>query len=247
MDGIEAIRRDLGPIVRLIVRTARWVNPKTFRALPVWYPETARGLPVYDAQYSGIYRNKNRATGRVTEKVEANIRASKAFVAALGAKREPNWTVCHVWGVDDPRFESSNGVVRDPRFYSCPANMVWLPTPLKGFTDSVPEVKAILRRCAYHLYGWACDHEAIKKATSQALASDLPQFYPSEWPRPGKEIDPPGLAGFTPQVASAIERRKAQIRTFLANKDFRSPAAVETRDRVQTVLKYWQKVMPFDF
>ncbi len=38
--------------------------------------------------------------------------------------------------------------------------MVWLPTPLKGFTDA-PEVKAMLRVCALYLYGWACEHPSV--------------------------------------------------------------------------------------
>jgi hypothetical protein len=34
-DGNEALRDDIPAVVELIERTARWVNPETFRRLPV--------------------------------------------------------------------------------------------------------------------------------------------------------------------------------------------------------------------
>ncbi len=40
-DGNEALRSDIPAIVELIERTARWVHPDTFRALPVWAPHYA--------------------------------------------------------------------------------------------------------------------------------------------------------------------------------------------------------------
>ena len=46
--------------------------------------------------------------------------------------------------------------------------MVLLPTPLKAFTDTMPEVKAMLRICGRSLYGWECDHESMKE-TNAAL------------------------------------------------------------------------------
>jgi hypothetical protein len=44
-DGLDALSAelDLPQIMRLIERTARWVDPATYRLLPVWYPEVARG------------------------------------------------------------------------------------------------------------------------------------------------------------------------------------------------------------
>jgi hypothetical protein len=150
-DGLDELKDEMPTIVNVIARTARWVHPDTFRALPVWYPETARKQLMYDAGWERVYKNTNRLTAQVTDKSEPNIKAKKAFVAALGATRTDNWTVCHIWGVDDPRFQRNNAVVCDPRFYSCIANMVWLPTPLKGFTDAVPEIKHLLRICSYSL------------------------------------------------------------------------------------------------
>jgi hypothetical protein len=46
-------------------------------------------------------------------------------------------------------------------FFSCVGNMVLLPTPLKAFTDTMPEIKSMLRICARNLYGWQCDHESM--------------------------------------------------------------------------------------
>lgn len=70
-------------------------------------------------------------------------------------KDRPHWTCCHIWGVDDPSFVKANSVVQDHRFFSCVANMILLPTPLKAFTDVMPEVKAMLRQCSGDLFGWS--------------------------------------------------------------------------------------------
>ncbi len=86
-DGIDEIRHELGTLMRLIVDTTKWVNPKTFHALPVWYPETARRQRLYNAAWTEVYRNKNRETGIVDNKKEPNIKASKAFARAIGVDR----------------------------------------------------------------------------------------------------------------------------------------------------------------
>lgn len=118
----------------LIERTARWVDPATFRLLPVWYPEHARGAPFYKDNWSEVQFNKNRQTGHTEHKREVNTYANKALTRALGLRSDdrPNWSCCHIWGVDDSLYQQSNIIVRDHCFYSCVANMVLLPTPLKG-------------------------------------------------------------------------------------------------------------------
>ena len=85
-----------------------------------------------------------RATGASAHKVEGNINANQALTLALGLRKaqRPNWSCCHIWGLDDPKYQKSNDVVKDRRFFSCVANMVLLPTPLKAFTDTMPEIKA---------------------------------------------------------------------------------------------------------
>jgi hypothetical protein len=66
------------------------------------------------------------------QKFEANVAARQALMAALSvaAPKPKGWTVCHIWGYDDERFVSESFIVRNPRYYSCVANMMWLPTPL---------------------------------------------------------------------------------------------------------------------
>jgi len=104
----------------MIARTARWVHPDTFWALPVWYPETARGRPLYTASWGATYSIKNRETNAVSEGRETNAKGGKALVGALGVKKTSNWTACHIWGTDDPRFQKSNRVVaRSALLYLC--------------------------------------------------------------------------------------------------------------------------------
>ena len=98
-DGNEALRDDIPAVVELIERTARWVHPDTFRALPVWAPHTARGRPLYDAGWTRRYTNTRRATGVTAEKFEGNVAALNALVAALdvASPKPKNWSVCHIW------------------------------------------------------------------------------------------------------------------------------------------------------
>lgn len=113
--------------IDLIVRTAVWVSPESFRYLPVWYPEAWRKAPLYSSTWTRRYTNTNQATGIKVDKSEANERAAKALAKTLGAKDTPGWTCCHIWGIGDEQFEKSNSIVQDSRFNSCTANMVYLP------------------------------------------------------------------------------------------------------------------------
>ncbi len=169
-DGLEALRSvmSLREIASLIERTAKWVAPETFKLLPLWFPEHARKERFYKNNWSEPQMNRNRATGHSTHKSEGNLNANKALTLALGLtnKRRPNWSCCHIWGIDDARYQLSNVVVMDRRFFSCVGNMVLLPTPLKAFTDTMPDVKAMLRICARNLYGWQCDHDNLLATTT---------------------------------------------------------------------------------
>lgn len=245
-DGNEEIRGDVPGIVEIIARTARWVNPKTFRCLPVWCPWTARGQPVYDATWTRRYTNTRRTTGQTVEKVEANINAAKALMAALDVSnpKPKNWTVCHIWGFDDAAFASQSRIVQDPRYYSCIANMVWLPTPLKGFTDALPEIKHMLRTCAFHLYGWACEDDSVKDEADAIRAGHIPVGYPETWPTGDRRIMPPGVRPFTPQVEAQIEQRKKELRDLLMSHP--TPIGFQ-KERVTEVLKFWkERVKEFD-
>lgn len=82
----------------------------------------------------------NRATGVAQHKIEGDVNANQALALALDltVKKRTNWSCCHMGGVDDPLFQKDNDVVKDRRLFSCVANMVLLPTPLKAFTDTLP-------------------------------------------------------------------------------------------------------------
>jgi hypothetical protein len=237
-DGNDALREDIPAVVELIERTVRWVNPETFRRLPVWAPHTARGRPLYDASWSRRYTNTRKATGVTAEKFEGNVAALNALVAALGvaSPKPKNWTVCHIWGYDDPSFAQQSNVVQDPRYFSCIANMVWLPTSLKGFTDTLPEIKAMLRVCAFHLYGWACEHPSVEKQATKIRSGWIPEGYPKTWPSPDRPGSMPlGVAPFSARIEREIENRKKRIRAEL------SDAALlhYPRGDVLGVLKFW--------
>ncbi|KAA0680351.1 hypothetical protein [Roseomonas genomospecies 6] len=240
-DGLEVLQDDLPDLVALIARTALWVDPKTFRLLPTWYPEFYRGAPAYKADWQTRYTNTNRTTKVKTENVETNIKAGKALCSALGiptGRRPRNWSVCHLWGVDDPSFQTTNNVIKNARYYSCVANMVLLPAPLKGATDSIPEVKRILRTAAFHLYGWVCDHDDVKDDADWIRAGNLPEHYPAGWPgcTPGPQRI--RVRPLSDGIRDAILKRMAEIKDGLATEG-NSGVSRYPYDQVQDVQRYW--------
>jgi hypothetical protein len=242
LDGLEALRKHIGlkEIMSLIERTAQWVSPETFRYLPVWYPEFSRRACIYKSNWSEKQLNKNGTTGDATQKYEANINASNALTLALGLKKRerPNWSCCHIWGIDDASFQKSNRVVSDPHFYSCVANMVLLPTPLKAFTDTMLEVKAMLRICSKNLYGWHCDHPDLDAAGSEITNWTAWDAYPASWPTSKCERVPIGTVPFSPTIKAYADRRLERIR-----KDLVSAGNYYPREQVRKVFAYWQKWM----
>lgn len=231
-NGLFEIEHELPLIMEMIARTARWVHPDAFRALPVWCPDTARGRLRYDARFQ-----KPLVSGKGRPKVEENIRAATALVEALGVRppKPRNWTVCHIWGYDDENFAGRSNVVQDPRYYSCIGNMTWLPTPLKGFTDAVPAIKACLRVCAFHLYGWACEHPDVEAAAAEVRSGFVPAGYPATWPTAERKILPTGTAPFSDAVHAAITKRKALIRRQLDDPSLQYFG----HDSVREVLVFW--------
>ena len=218
-------------LLTLIGHTARWVHPDIFRELPLWYPERWRRQPVANSTFSAILRNKNTRTGQIEDKEEANIYAERALVGALGLKmgaKPYNWSVCHIWGIDDPGFTKTNTVVQDARFYSCVGNMVLLPTPLKGLTDSDPDAKACLRVRAFELYGWVCPIDDSPELGHRISAGWKPDRYPSVWREPTR-------------YAAAVElarRRKGEILHQLTN----SPGPLYPTESVNVAMAYWSGV-----
>ena len=231
-DGLSEIKNELPFIMKMIARTARWVHPHTVKALPIWCPDTARGFPRYDARWSRVLKS-----GKGVPKKEENIRAAIAFKKALGVgmPRPKNWTVCHIWGFDDPAFARQGDVVRDRRYYSCIGNMTWLPTPLKGFTDAVPEIKECLRVCAFHLYGFVCDHDDFKLLSQRISTGEVPLGYPEDWPTAKRAVHPPGMAAYNERVQRYITAQKAKLRRRLEDN------ALEhyPREAVREILKFW--------
>lgn len=114
--------------------------------------------------------------------------------------------------------------------------MVWLPTSLKGFTDTLPEIKAMLRVCSFYLYGWACEHLSVADQAAKIRSGWIPDAYPKSWPSlDRKGVLPPGTAPFTARIEREIANRKQRIKADLAN-----PAYLYyPKDEVLEVLKFW--------
>ena len=153
----------------------------------------------------------------------------------LRSDERPNWSCCHIWGVDDARFQEANSIVQDHKFFSCVANVLLLPTPLKAFTDTMPEVKAMIRICARNLYGWNCDHEGAKAAVAMIDAWDDWGAYPKSWPKTPGETLPPGVVRLNARIEKAAERRINAVRRDLADAGSHYPRA-----QVRAALDYWK-------
>lgn len=237
-DGLEALRSvmKLGEIMSLIERTARWVAPETFQLLPLWYPEHARKSLFYKKNWSEPLTNTNRQSRVTIHKSESNTNANEALTLALGLKRtmRPNWSCCHIWGIDDSRNQSSNTVVSDYRFYSCVGNMVLLPTPLKAFTDTMPEVKAMLRICARNVYDWHCDHDDLADVITALDGWTNWDDYPKTWPRRPGEKRPMGTVDLNATIKANAEKRLTAIR-----RDLEHAGQYYPREQVKAALSYW--------
>lgn len=238
-DGLDALRSVLSvrEIMSLIERTARWVSPETFKLLPLWFPEHARRGLFYKGNWSEPQMNKSRATGHSVHKSEGNIHANEALTLALGLRKRvrTNWSCCHIWGVDDASYQLSNVVVQDHCFFSCVGNMVLLPTPLKAFTDTMPDVKAMLRISAYNLYGWRCDHDNL--LATHSVLDEWKDWtgYPESWPRtPGEKL-PLGVVPLSSTIRASAQKRIAAIRH-----DLEHAGEFYPREKVRAALAYWK-------
>ena len=180
--------------------------------------------------------NTKRSSGASAHKVEGNIYANNALTLAVGWRKQtrPNWSCCHLWGVDDPKFQKANAVVQDRRFYSCVGNMVLLPTPLKAFTDNMFDIKAMLRVCARSLYGWECDHEEVAESNATLIDHFDWADYPKSWPKEPGEARPHGVVELNNVIEKSARERLANIRAELVGAGEHYP-----RDEVRSVLEYW--------
>ncbi|MHA1598323.1 MAG: hypothetical protein ACTSV1_06335 [Alphaproteobacteria bacterium] len=238
-DGAEALKAELklGDAMRLIESTARWVDPETFNLLPVWYPEHARRALLYKGNWAEPRMNKNRKTRVSVHKTEGNSNANMGLTRSLGLRRggRKNWSCCHIWGVDDPSYQEANVVVQDHRFFSCVANMVLLPTPLKAFTDAMPDVKAMLRICARNLYEWQCDHESMSSVNAELDEWQNWDDYPGSWPRKAGTTIPIGVMPINTDIRKSASRRRQKIK-----KDFEIAGPNYPREKVLEALAYWK-------
>lgn len=241
-DGLEVLREQmsLAEIMRLIEKTAMWVSRETFQYLPVWFPEMARRDLMYKQNWSAPQLNTNRASGESVHKQVANESANKALTWALGmkTKERPNWTCCHIWGVDDPYFQRSNSLVADKRFFSCVGNMVLLPTPLKAFTDAMPEVKAMIRIAAEDYYQWAPQHDDVASTNYRRERCDWEAF-PESWRGVSSINVLPNVVPFNGGI-----KRKADARLTRVLSDVQSAGQFYPTESVKEVLRYWSECIP---
>ena len=237
-EGTDALMAELcfSKVMLLIERTAKWVAPETFDLLPVWYPEHARQALFYKANWTEPQMNTNRQTGISSQKSEGNVHANKALTLALGLRSNgrKGWSCCHIWGIDDRTYQQANLVVQDPRFFSCVANMVLLPTPLKAFTDIVPKVKTMLRICSRNTFSWQCDHPEMAKVNSELDNWNDWANYPNSWPREPGTTRPMGTITFNTDIQNSADRRWRRIQGDMENAGPHYP-----RDGVREVLDYW--------
>jgi hypothetical protein len=117
--------------------------------------------------------------------------------------------------------------------------MVALPTPLKSLTDAVPEIKYMLRICAYHLYGWACEAEEVQSEAEMIKQGKIPEGYPTKWPQTKGGSAPPGLVTFDATIQKFIQRRKQKIKKDLRNAEL-GPYPFYPKEKVKEVLAFWQ-------
>jgi len=113
--------------------------------------------------------------------------------------------------------------------------MVLLPTPLKAFTDVVPEVKNMLRICASNTYGWLCDHEQMAEINTGLNEWTDWTHYPSSWPREPQSGVPMGVMPLTAQIEASAARRWERIQSDMNNAGQYYP-----RESVADVLAYWR-------
>jgi hypothetical protein len=113
--------------------------------------------------------------------------------------------------------------------------MVLLPTPLKAFTDSMPEIKTMLRICARNLYNWECDHECLKGLSGALDSWSDWSSYPESWPRQRGERLPLGTLPFNLTIQSAAEKRKDVIR-----RDLKEAGPFYPREAVKAALAHWK-------
>ena len=115
--------------------------------------------------------------------------------------------------------------------------MVLLPTPLKAFTDVMPDVKWMLRVCAFHTFGWRCDHPVLGNANLEEWAAN--PAYPVSWPKAAGDAAPAGTVALTPAISKDVDRRLATIYS-----DLEHAGPFYPHRAVLEALAYWNIPIP---
>lgn len=110
-----------------------------------------------------------------------------------------------------------------------------LPTPLKAFTDTMPEIKAMLRICARNLYRWQCDHESMAEVNAALNEWNDWVSYPESWPREVGSSRPLGVVELTAEIEKQAARRLATIQ-----QELRTAGEFYPREEVLRTLDYWK-------
>jgi len=125
--------------------------------------------------------------------------------------------------------------VQDRRFFSCVANMVLLPTPMKAFTDEMPDVKSMLRICAKNFFGWQCDHKSIMTENAKLEKWQTSDDYPESWPRQIGDSAPLGVMPINADIRQSAVRRWRNIQEDLERAGPHYP-----QEEVRKALAYWK-------
>jgi len=116
--------------------------------------------------------------------------------------------------------------------------MVLLPTPLKAFTDAMPEIKVMLRLCAKNLYGWSCGQDILPHEHAAVEKFSAWDAYPGSWPRIYGDKVPLGMMPMhlNPAIYQSAKKRLERIWFDLVYAGPFFP-----RKQVQDAMNYWEE------
>src|SRR5436305_1141987 len=99
----------------------------------------------------------------------------------------------------------------------------------------------MLRVCAFHLYGWACEHPSVADQAQRIASGSTPNGYPKSWPSAARRhIQPLGTAPFSVRIEREIAKRKKQIKWAIESASLPN----YPREDVLDVLKFWGIELP---
>ena len=149
---------------RLIAQTAIWV-PKEMH-------DSCKNGNCYAAN-SNVKRGKGKIRSGFDPRypdvrLDSNCYPKSQMVSALKSVYKltvKNYHLCHIW----------KDTCHDPRYHTCYANLVMLPSALASLTDYDDWVQDVLKYRAWELYGWHPEESSRPKK---------PKNYPKDWAYP---------------------------------------------------------------